>query len=170
MSHASDAAHAAHHPGHAGAGDHTHGGHGGHGHDDWFSHSKAEGLPQAEHAAHVSSTALGVTLLVIVFGVFGVVLLLALYFGAYATNTVAMLREGVLPVAEPYLAYREQEKADLASPPAASGRPTLQQARSIVLAGSTAGGVPAEWVGPTLLAPRQAPAASPTDSHSAPHE
>lgn len=29
-----------------------------HGHDDWFAHTREEGLPQAEHAGHVNTRAL----------------------------------------------------------------------------------------------------------------
>lgn len=83
-----------------------------HGHDDWFRHSPDEGLPQHEHAAHVNSTAIGLTLLAIVFGVLLTVIVLTMYFVSYTTRLKAERQEGTKS-AEPYLAYRDQSQRTL---------------------------------------------------------
>ncbi len=79
--------------------------HGAHGHDDWFRHASDEAAPQAEHAGHVSTKALGVTLLIIVFGVLFVILLLSAYFSSYTTQLKAEKQEGV-GSAQEYMSYR----------------------------------------------------------------
>jgi cell division protein FtsN len=65
-----------------------------HGHDDWFRHSADEALPQQEHAAHVNTTAIGLTLLAIVFGVLFTVVVLSMYFVQYANTRKAEMNEG----------------------------------------------------------------------------
>ncbi len=79
--------------------------HGDHGHDDWFRHGSDEAAPQAEHAGQVSTRAVGVTLLVIVFGVLFVILLLSAYFSSYTTQLKAEKQEGV-GSAQEYMSYR----------------------------------------------------------------
>ena len=76
-----------------------------HGHDDWFRHSDDEALPQVEHAEHVSTKALGITLVAIVFGVLFVILILAAYFSSYTTQVRAERQENTTSAAE-YLSYR----------------------------------------------------------------
>lgn len=77
-----------------------------HGHDDWFRHGSDEGPPQHEHAAHVNSHAIGLTLLAIVFGVLLTVILLSMYYISYTTNLKAQRQEGV-ESAGAYLVYRD---------------------------------------------------------------
>lgn len=74
-------------------------------HGDWFRHESEEGLPQAEHGSHVSSVGLGMTFLIIVFGVLFVILLLTAYFGMYTTGLQSQRQEGTDAMAE-YLSYR----------------------------------------------------------------
>ena len=76
-----------------------------HGQDDWFRHSAEDGLPQAEHAAHVSSLGLGLAFVVTTFGVLAMVIGLSLYFNAYTTQLKATRHEGV-GSAEKYTEYR----------------------------------------------------------------
>ena len=76
-----------------------------HGHDDWFRHSSDEALPQVEHAQHVSTKALGITLVMIVFGVLFVLLILSAYFSSYTTQVRAEKQEGTSSAAD-YLSYR----------------------------------------------------------------
>lgn len=79
---------------------------------DWFRHDEGDGVPQAEHAAHVSSKALGITLIGMVFGVLFVVVLLSLYFNTYKTTKVAQYQEHTR-AADPYLAYKAQMETQL---------------------------------------------------------
>jgi hypothetical protein len=83
-----------------------------HSHDDWFRHEADESAPQAEHAAHVNTTAIGLTLLAIVFGVLFTVIILSMYFVQYAGTRKAMLEEGTRS-AEPYLQYEQQATREL---------------------------------------------------------
>ncbi|HHN77646.1 MAG TPA: hypothetical protein ENK11_03090 [Phycisphaerales bacterium] len=83
-------------------------------HDDWFRHSPEEGLPQHEHAGHVNTTSIGLTLLVIVFGVLGLVILLSMYYVSYTTTLKAERQEGTRSAAE-YLAYRDSAERALSS-------------------------------------------------------
>ncbi len=83
-------------------------------HDDWFRHSPEEGLPQHEHAGHVNTTTIGLTLLVIVFGVLGTVILLSMYYVSYTTTLKAERQEGTQSAAE-YLAYRDNAERALSS-------------------------------------------------------
>lgn len=76
-----------------------------HGHDDWFRHSNEEALPQVEHAQHVSTKALGITLVAIIFGMLFVLLILTAYFSSYTTQVRAELQEGTIS-ANDYLSYR----------------------------------------------------------------
>jgi hypothetical protein len=84
-----------------------------HGHDDWFRHGADEAPPQHEHASHVNSTAIGLTLLAIVFGVLFTVIVLSMYFISYSTTLKAERQEGV-ESANPYLAYRDDAAKKLA--------------------------------------------------------
>ena len=77
----------------------------GHHDEDWFRHSEDEGLPQDEHAAHVSAGALGVTFLVITFGVVGLVLILSMYFVSYTREIKTTRLEGTQSAAQ-YRGYR----------------------------------------------------------------
>lgn len=83
-----------------------------HGHDDWFRHESGEAPPQAEHASHVNTTAIGLTLLAIVFGVLFTVILMSMYFVQYAGSRVALEQEGV-DSAQAYIAYRDQTQRNL---------------------------------------------------------
>jgi hypothetical protein len=83
-----------------------------HDHGDWFRHSADEALPQQEHASHVNTTAIGLTLLAIVFGVLFTVVVLSMYFVQYANTRKAEMNEGV-GSAETYIAYRDQSAAQL---------------------------------------------------------
>jgi len=80
--------------------------------DDWFSH-QGESAPQSEHASHISPRALGVTFLIIVFGVLFVVLVLVAYFNAYNGATLAQKREGIEFVAQDYLDYKSISRQTL---------------------------------------------------------
>lgn len=97
------------HGGHAHGGhdhDHAHGHDHDHGHGDWFRHdAEAEGLPQAEHAAHVSPAALGIAFVIIVFGVVATVLILSMYWVVYVRGVRTGLQEGT-GSAESFLEYR----------------------------------------------------------------
>ena len=52
----------------------------GHGHDNWHQHTAAEGVAQHAHGAQASAKALGITFLVMVFGVIATILVLIAYF------------------------------------------------------------------------------------------
>ncbi len=83
-------------------------------HDDWFRHSPEEGMPQHEHAGHVNTTSIGLTLLVIVFGVLGMVILLSMYYVSYTTNLKAQRQEGTDSAAE-FLAYQNRSEQALST-------------------------------------------------------
>ncbi|MEM1184108.1 MAG: hypothetical protein AAGI53_03810 [Planctomycetota bacterium] len=83
-----------------------------HGHDDWFRHSGDEALPQVEHAGHVSTKALGISLVLIVFGVLFVLLLLTAYFNSYVTQKKADLEESTTAAAG-YMQYRSESTGHL---------------------------------------------------------
>lgn len=86
-------------------------------HGDWFRHQpEHEGLPQAEHASHVSSAGLGVTFLAIAFGVLFVILLLVAYFNSYTGGLKTARQEGTQLAAE-QMSYRAAEEAKLNSEP-----------------------------------------------------
>lgn len=63
------------------------------GHDNYYSHSQAEGAPQAEHVSHVSPKVLGITLIVMVLGVLVVILGLVIYFDSYMSKYDAQVNE-----------------------------------------------------------------------------
>ena len=88
----------------------------GHGHDEWFRHGPEDGLPQAEHAAHISASGLGISLLLTTFGVLAVVIILSLYFDGYTTQLAAEKQEGT-GSADPYLAYRNAAMTNLSGDP-----------------------------------------------------
>lgn len=67
--------------------------------DAWHRHS-GDDVPQTEHAAHVSSKALGLTLLGIVFGVAAVIIILIIYFNSYQSRYKAMRQEGTTSAIE----------------------------------------------------------------------
>lgn len=93
-------------------------------HGEWFRHEpEQEGMPQAEHAARVSSTALGVTFLAIAFGVLFVILLLVTYFNRYTGDLKTSQQEGTQLAAE-QMSYRAAERAKLNSDPAWINRET----------------------------------------------
>lgn len=85
-----------------------------HDHDDWFRHSEDEALPQKENAAHVNTTAIGLTLLAIVFGVLFTVVILSMYFVNYANTRKAKMNEGTAS-AQAFLEYRDQSEAMLSA-------------------------------------------------------
>src|SRR5690606_28194427 len=64
-----------------------------HGHDAWHQHTAAEGVPQHEHGAHTSAKALGLTFIIMVFGVIAVILVLVLYFNSYVSGYKARQQE-----------------------------------------------------------------------------
>ena len=130
-----------------------------HGHDDWFRHSSDEALPQQEHAAHVNTTAIGLTLLAIVFGVLFTVVVLSMYFVQYANTRKAQMNEGT-GSAEAYLAYRDQSAAQLGSlewvdRAAGTVNMPLESAMDAVVAEYGLPGMSADaaWVGPDASAP-----------------
>lgn len=125
-----------------------------HDHDDWFRHSSDEAMPKQEHSAHVNTTAIGLTLLAIVFGVLLTVVLLSMYFVQYANTRKSEMNEGT-GSAQPYLAYRSQSDAMLSSTgwvDRASGTVNLSidDAMDAVIAdyADHTGRVQAEWIGP----------------------
>lgn len=126
-----------------------------HGHDDWFRHSSDEALPQQEHASHVNTTAIGLTLLAIVFGVLLTVVLLSMYFVQYANTRKAEMNEGT-GSAEAYIAYRDQSDAMLSSSgwvdrAAGTVNISIDDAMDAVVADYAEGndGARAAWVGPS---------------------
>jgi hypothetical protein len=140
-----------------------------HGHDDWFRHSADEALPQQEHAAHVNTTAIGLTLLAIVFGVLFTVVVLSMYFVQYANTRKAEMNEGV-GSSEAYLAYRDQSEAQLSSlewvdRAAGTVNLPLDDAMDAVVAEYALPGMSAagEWVAPR-------PAAAAAHAESAAHD
>ena len=125
-----------------------------HGHDDWFRHSSDEAMPQQEHAAHVNTTAIGLTLLAIVFGVLLTVVLLSMYFVQYANTRKAEMNEGTAS-AEMFLTYREQSDAMLSSGgwvdrTAGTVNVPLDEAMDAVISqcGAAVMRSETEWVGP----------------------
>ena len=93
-------------------------------HGEWFRHEpEQEGMPQAEHAARVSSTGLGVTFLAIAFGVLFVILLLVAYFNRYTGDLKKAQQEGTQLAAE-QMSYRAAEQAKFNSDPAWINRET----------------------------------------------
>ena len=85
-----------------------------HDHDDWFRHSDDEAQPQEEHAAQVNTTAIGLTLLALVFGVLFTVVILSMYFVNYANTRKAEMNEGT-GSARAFLEYRDQSEAMLSA-------------------------------------------------------
>ena len=63
------------------------------GHDNYYSHTKDEGAPQAEHGSHVSPTVLGLTLVGMILGVLIVILALVVYFNSYMSKYDAQVNE-----------------------------------------------------------------------------
>lgn len=63
--------------------------------DAWHRHSAEEGMPQAEHAATVNPTALGIFAVAMVFAIVFVLLLLTAYFNNYTYTFKARQLEGV---------------------------------------------------------------------------
>lgn len=84
-----------------------------HGHDDWHQHTPDEGVPQAEHGSTASPTALGVTLLAIVFGVAFVIVILTAYFQSYTDRYKAEKQEGIPAARGQYLTARSAAEARL---------------------------------------------------------
>lgn len=153
--------------------DHNHDNHGhdSHGHDDWFRHSSDEALPQQEHAAHVNTTAIGLTLLAIVFGVLLTVVLLSMYFVQYANTRKAEMNEGTGSAAE-YMAYRDQSKAMLGTTAwvdrtAGTVNVAIDDAMDAVVAEykSSNANAKAEWVGPKPTRTSSAVTGHPVDGH-----
>jgi len=62
-------------------------------HDAYHTHTPDEGAPMQEHASHVSPKALGLTLIVMVFGVLIVILGLVVYFDSYMSSYRAQENE-----------------------------------------------------------------------------
>ena len=62
-------------------------------HDSYHTHTKEEGAPQQEHTATASPKALGITLIIMVFGVLIVILGLVVYFDNYMSNYEASVNE-----------------------------------------------------------------------------
>ena len=129
-----------------------------HDHGDWFRHSEDEALPQQEHAAHVNTTAIGLTLLAIVFGVLFTVVILSMYFVSYANTRKAAMNEGTAS-AQAYTAYRDQSAATLstggwADRAAGTVNLPLDDAMESVIAEYNRPGTQAdtEWQGPTNAA------------------
>lgn len=83
----------------------------GHGHDNWHQHTAAEGVAQHAHGAQASAKALGITFLVMVFGVIATILVLIAYFNTAFSTYKASQTEGTAimkPAFEAKLAAREQ--------------------------------------------------------------
>lgn len=80
--------------------------------DNWFRHTGDEVLPQHEHAAHVNSAVIGLTLLAVVFGVLLTVIVLSMYYVGYTTRLRAERQEGTASAAE-YLVYRDNAQRSL---------------------------------------------------------
>jgi len=55
-------------------------------HDDWFAHSREEGLPQQEHASHVNTKALLIFYMVMLAFVVVSVIAVMLFFQRYVLN------------------------------------------------------------------------------------
>ena len=64
-----------------------------HGHDNWHQHSAEEGMPQGEHAAQVSTKAMGLTIITMTLGVLFVIIVLVVYFNNYMSNYKSIINE-----------------------------------------------------------------------------
>lgn len=124
------------------------------GHDDWFRHSADEAMPQQEHASHVNTTAIGLTLLSVVFGVLFTVVLLSMYFVNYANTRKSQMNEGTAS-ALPYITYRDKSNDELSvlgwvDRAAGTVNVPLDSAMDAVIAEYAAPGMraDAEWQGP----------------------
>lgn len=123
-------------------------------HGDWFRHSEDEARPQQEHASHVNTTVIGLTLLAIVFGVLFTVVVLSMYFVNYANSRKAAMNEGTAS-AEAYISYRNDSQAALstggwADRAAGTVNLPISDAMASVIAEYNAPGMQAktEWHGP----------------------
>ena len=82
--------------------------------DEWHHHSAAEeGLPQREHGAKVSPTALGVTFVVMTLGVAFTIVVLTAYFNSYNVRYRSSKQEGVVSARAAYELSRDQANARL---------------------------------------------------------
>lgn len=61
--------------------------------DQWHSHNAAEGMPQVEHAQHVSPKWLALTFIGMVFGVLFVIIVLWVYFNSYISKYESRVNE-----------------------------------------------------------------------------
>lgn len=64
-----------------------------HANDPYHEHTAAEGAPQHEHGSHVSTKALGITLIVMILGVLIVIVGLVIYFDSYMSKYRAQTSE-----------------------------------------------------------------------------
>ena len=82
--------------------------------DAWHRHTRAEGLPQAEHAAHVNVRGLLAAFALTTVGVVGVIIVIMLYFRA---SVVEARRERIetTVLAEEANEYRAQTLAEIAA-------------------------------------------------------
>lgn len=71
-------------------------------HDAWHQHTTAEGRPQEEHGAHATTKALGLTFIIMVFGVIAVILVLVIYFNSFVSRFSAERQEGTAMMAPAY--------------------------------------------------------------------
>lgn len=86
-----------------------------HGHDDWHQHTPEEGVPQEEHGSTVSSNALGITMLAIIFGVAFVIIILTAYFQHYTDTYKAEKQEGIPAARADYITARATAESRLGS-------------------------------------------------------
>ena len=149
--------------------DHNHGDN--HGHDDWFRHSADEALPQQEHAAHVNTTAIGLTLLSIVFGVLLTVVLLSMYFVQYANTRKAEMNEGTGSAAA-FIEYRDRSESALGATAwvdrsAGTVNLAIDDAMDAVVADyqQSNANAKAEWVGPKPIRTSSAVTGHQSDGH-----
>lgn len=75
--------------------------------DAWHRHSAEEGAPQAEHASHVNTLALGVVFVVITTVIVVIVTLVGMFFQRHITTLRRERVEIVEPIATPQLDYRQ---------------------------------------------------------------
>jgi hypothetical protein len=71
-------------------------------HDAWHQHTTEEGRPQEEHGAYATTKALGITFIIMVFGVIAVILVLIIYFNSFVSRFSAERQEGTAMMAPAY--------------------------------------------------------------------
>ena len=85
------------------------------GHEQWHRHSQDEGMPQAEHGAHASAKALGLTFIGMTLGVLLVIIILKVYFDSYMSSYKAKIEENT-DAAKVSWTHKQEVLSEMASP------------------------------------------------------